>query len=255
MNEATMHTAEVATREDFLGLPFVSLDMAQAVAAVRRASQDAEWRYVVTPNAAHLARLSEADPALQSIYENAHLCFLDSRVISLAARLIGLRPPQVIPGADLVEHLFRHAITPLTPICLVGGGDAVVNQIKKCFNINKICHINPSMGFLKNQEEFEQTAAFIVASRADYTFLVVGSPQQEFLAARVATMRGARGVGICAGASIDFITGVKRRAPLFLQRMALEWAFRLCMEPRRLAYRYTVEGTRGLLFVLRKGFR
>ena len=119
-----MHNAEVAARENFLGLPFVSLDMEQAVAAVRRASQDAEWHYVVTPNAAHLARLSEADPALQRIYENAHLCILDSRVISLAARLIGLRPPQIVPGADLVEQLFRHAITPLTPICVVGGGDA-----------------------------------------------------------------------------------------------------------------------------------
>ena len=45
-----------------------------------------------------------------------------------------------------------------------------MKQIKKCFNINEICHINPSMGFSRNQEEFEQTAAFIVARRADYTF-------------------------------------------------------------------------------------
>ncbi len=198
-----------------------------------------------------LQSLSEAD-ALQDIYENAYLCFLDSRVISLAARLCGLRPPQVIPGADLVEQLFRQAITPSNTICVVGGGPLVAARIKDFFNVGEIIHIDPSFGFWRNQQELDQTAAFVVASKADYTFLVVGSPQQEILAARVAAMGGARGVGICAGASIDFITGKQRRAPRFLQRVALEWAYRFCMEPRRLANRYIVESPKGVAFVVRK---
>jgi len=193
---------------------------------------------------------SEAD-ALRDIYEHAHLCFLDSRVISLAARLCGLRPPPVIPGADLVEQLFRHAITPATSICVVGGDNMVASRIRRVFNIGEIRHIEPSIGFWRNQDELDRTAAFVVRSQADYTFLVVGSPQQEILAARIAAMGGARGVGICAGASIDFITGRQRRAPLFMQRLALEWAYRFCMEPRRLANRYLVESPKGVFYVLR----
>jgi N-acetylglucosaminyldiphosphoundecaprenol N-acetyl-beta-D-mannosaminyltransferase len=189
---------------------------------------------------------------LRNIYEDAHLCFLDSRVISLAARLCGLHPPQVIPGADLVEQLFRQAITPTTSICVVGGGRSVAAGIKSIFNVGEISHIEPSFGFCQNQDELDRTAAFIVASQADYTFLAVGSPQQEILAARVAAMGGARGVGICAGASIDFITGKQRRAPRLLQRLALEWAYRFWMEPRRLANRYLVESPQGVFFVLRR---
>jgi N-acetylglucosaminyldiphosphoundecaprenol N-acetyl-beta-D-mannosaminyltransferase len=193
--------------------------------------------------------------SLRDIYEEAHLCFLDSRVISLAARLCGLRPPRVVPGADLVEQLFREAITPATSICVVGGGDSVATSIRTLSNVGKISHIEPPIGFWRNEAELDRTAAFIVTSQADYTFLAVGSPQQEILAARVAAMGGARGVGICAGASIDFITGKQRRAPRFLQRFALEWAYRFCMEPRRLAGRYLVESPKGVFFVLRGALR
>jgi GT2 family glycosyltransferase len=59
--DTTSPALEGASTANFLGLPFVSLDMAQAVAAVKRASEGTEWRYVVTPNAAHLARLSRSD--------------------------------------------------------------------------------------------------------------------------------------------------------------------------------------------------
>src|SRR5271157_277068 len=251
MSDVTQSPPQADARVAFLGLPFANLDMAQAIAAVQRASEATNWHYVVTPNAAHLSRLSKSDSALRQIYENAHLCFLDSRVIWLLARLIGLRPPQVIPGSDLVAQLFQHAITPLSPICVVGGGSNVAGRLKERFAVGTIYHTNPAMGFWQNEEEFEKAAAFVVACGARYTFLAVGSPQQEKLAAQVAAMGRARGVGICVGASIDFVTGSQQRAPAFLQRLALEWAYRFFMEPRRLAYRYLVESPKGVLFLLR----
>jgi UDP-N-acetyl-D-mannosaminuronic acid transferase (WecB/TagA/CpsF family) len=147
MNYRTAQTAIAVARLEFVGLPFADFGMAQAVAALRLASQGAEWRYVVTPNAANLARWSSADPVLLDCYRNADFCFLDSRVISLASRLVGLRPPQVIPGSDLVEQLFQHAITPETTICIVGGGHDVMRTLRKRFGVGVISHVNPSFGF------------------------------------------------------------------------------------------------------------
>lgn len=242
--------AEVA-RTEFLGLPFTSLTMADAVIALRRVSRAPKWHYVVTPNAAHLARLSRWEPALLRIYANASFCFLDSRVIWLVARAIGLRPPPVVTGSDLVEHLFRRVMTAATPICVVGGDAAAMAKLRAEFSCGILSHLNPPAGFWRNEAELERIVAFVVASAADYTFLAVGSPQQELLAARIAASGRARGVGICAGASIDFLTGVQRRAPRFMQWMALEWAYRLCSDPRRLARRYLVESPTGVAFVLR----
>lgn len=251
MNETVEQAVGASADRDFLGLPFARLDMAQAIAAIESASKADEWRYVVTPNAAHLARLSDADPALARIYRNAAFCVLDSRVIAMVARLAGLRPPPVVPGSDLVDLLFRRAIKPATPLCIVGGDDLTIERIRARFGLCAVHHVIPSFGFRYNEAEMARIVAFITESRADYTFLIVGSPQQEILAAHVAATGGARGVGICAGSSIDFIAGTRKRAPRFLQRMAMEWAHRLAMEPCRLAWRYVVESPRGVLMVLR----
>ena len=242
------------TRTEFLGLPFTSLaTIADAALVLKQASRSREWRYVVTPNAAHLARLSRSDQVLLRIYANASFCFLDSQVIRLVARAVGIRAPSVITGADLVEHLFRREITASTSICVIGGDDAAMAQLRGRFSFGKLDHLNPSAGFWHNEKELERIVRFIVASAADYTFLAVGSPQQEFLAACVAASGEGRGVGICAGASIDFLTGAQRRAPRFMRRAGLEWAYRLCSEPRRLAHRYLVESPTGVLLVLRFG--
>jgi N-acetylglucosaminyldiphosphoundecaprenol N-acetyl-beta-D-mannosaminyltransferase len=239
---------------EFLGLRFASVDVATATVAIGRASRGANWSYVVTPNAAHLARLRLSEPDLWSIYMNASHCFLDSRVVALVARLLRLRPPFVVTGSDLVEQLFRNVITPSSSICLIGGDSATAEQVRKSFGLTRLSHVNPSVGFWRDEKQMENLVATIVVSQADYTFLAVGSPQQEILAARVASMGTARGVGMCVGASIEFLTGAQKRAPQFLRYMALEWAYRLACNPKRLARRYAVESPWGLYLVLKEAF-
>jgi exopolysaccharide biosynthesis WecB/TagA/CpsF family protein len=239
----------------FLDLPFNRLNLQGAVSIVRQASEEPCWRYVVTPNAAHLARLSRGDDELRQIYEHAHLCLLDSRVVSLVARLAGLQPPPVVPGADLVAELFARVVGSTTSVCIIGGAATMVQRLKERYRIGEIAHLNPSNGLLHNRDELASVADFIVSAQAQLTFLVVGSPQQEILADMVASRGGARGVGICAGASLEFLTDVRRRAPRTLQRLSLEWAYRLCMEPRRMAGRYFVESPDGILLVLREALK
>jgi len=90
-----------------------------------------------------------------------------------------------------------------------------------------------------------------------FCVLAVGAPQQEILAERLQARGVARGLALCVGASIDFVTGTQRRAPQWMQHAGAEWLFRLGQNPARLATRYLVRGPRvfGLLrkttFVLR----
>jgi exopolysaccharide biosynthesis WecB/TagA/CpsF family protein len=66
-------------------------------------------------------------------------------------------------------------------------------------------------------------------------------PQQEILACQIAGNPQVRGVGLCVGAAIDFLTGKQRRAPVWIQKIGLEWFYRLLSDPRRLASRYLIE--------------
>jgi exopolysaccharide biosynthesis WecB/TagA/CpsF family protein len=255
MSRQPLPAEDVPATVDFLGMRFASIDVAKATVAMKRASQGAKWSYVVTPNAAHLARLRFSEPYLLPIYVNASFCFLDSRVIALVASLLGLRPPSVVTGADLVEQLFRNVITPSSSICIIGGDHATAEQIRESFGLTRLCHVNPSVGFWRDEKEMQRVVATIAESQADYTFLAVGSPQQEILAARVAAVGGARGVGMCVGASIEFLTGAQKRAPRFLRHLALEWAYRLARNPRRLARRYVVESPWGIYLVLQEAIQ
>jgi len=73
-------------------------------------------------------------------------------------------------------------------------------------------------------------------------FFAVGSPQSELICSLIRQRNRTAGVGLCIGASLEFLTGSKLRAPHWMQRVGLEWLFRLVNEPTRLWRRYLLEG-------------
>ena len=93
-------------------------------------------------------------------------------------------------------------------------------------------------------------------SRARFTFLAVGSPQQELLAHRVALRAGAGrddagGCALCIGAALRFVVGEEKRAPVIMQKLGLEWSYRLGQDPVRLWRRYLVDGPKIFAMVWR----
>lgn len=200
--------------------------------------------YVVTPNTDHLIRLSD-DPRLRAIYAQASLVLLDSRFVALWLRALrGLRLP-VCPGSDLTARLFERLLQPDDPLVLIGANDEQAVRLVTRYGLRNLSHYNPPMGFLHDPNEVERCLRFIEAnSPFRYCLLAVGSPQQELLARRLQLRGRARGLALCVGASIDYLTGSERRAPQWLQRCGLEWLYRLLQNPRRLAWRYLVRGPR-----------
>ena len=156
----------------------------------------------------------------------------------------------MVTGAGLVAALFARAITPAHTLCVVGSSTEAVLRLRTRYRLGPVHHLIPSMGFWRDPAELSDTVDFVADSRADFSLLCVGSPQQEILAGRIARTGRARGVGICAGASVDFLAGTRTRAPRPVRRLALEWAWRLMAEPRRMAHRYVVESPRGIVFAL-----
>jgi len=214
--------------------------------------------YVVTPNVDHLIRYYE-DATFRARYRAAEFILMDSR---FAARLVyllkGVRLP-VCTGSDLTAHLLAKVIHPNDRIVMIGGDEAQARQIASRFGLNNLRHHNPPMGFINDPAAVEACLDFIEKSGPfRFCFLAVGSPQQETIAQALKARGIARGLALCIGASLNFITGHEKRAPLWMQKLALEWLYRLLQDPRRLARRYLLRGPRifGLLrrsrVVLRK---
>ncbi|MEP6547774.1 MAG: WecB/TagA/CpsF family glycosyltransferase [Gammaproteobacteria bacterium] len=226
-------------------LPF-KLDDYSVEEFVRLAADFGEDKYgfVVTPNVDHLIRFHD-DPAFRALYGEAAYILLDSRFLSHLFSITQGLHAKVCPGSDLTAQLFDHVIQADDPILLIGGDDWQAPALADRYGLKGLRHFNPPMGFIRDPAAVEECLKFI-ESQSPFRFclLAVGAPQQEILAQQLKARGRARGLALCVGASINFLTGVETRAPLWMQRLGIEWLFRLAHDPRRLASRYLVRGPR-----------
>lgn len=232
-------------------------DLAGFTGVAARFGQE-RYGYVVTPNADHLIRLDQ-DASSRALYTDADYVLLDSRFISRLLRFTrGIALP-VCTGSDLTATLLDKVITHDDRLVLIGGSAELAARLRQRYGLKALAHFDPPMGLLKDPVAMEACLRFVEAhSPFRYCLLAVGAPQQEVIAQRLKLRGVARGLALCIGGSIAFLTGKEKRAPLWLQRNGLEWLFRLCQSPARLARRYLIQGPRifGLLrrteFVLRE---
>jgi exopolysaccharide biosynthesis WecB/TagA/CpsF family protein len=223
-----------------LGMDFTDLDVAAAAALIAQRPPGAPFRYVVTPNADHFVRLAR-HPELARLYNGAWMRLLDSRVVARAAQLLGYKTPRVVPGSDLTTLLLMHHMPPGEPVTIIGLRPEWLPALMHRCGLGEVAHYDPPMGFEHNAVALRMTVEFVLAHPARFTCLAVGSPRQEILAAAIAATGRACGVGLCVGASLDFLSGALTRAPSWIQWAGLEWLHRLASDPRRLAWRYLVE--------------
>lgn len=239
----------------FLDLEFSGLSFEQVLEAVAERADRPCFSYMVTPNVDHLVKLrakaeQSALEAFRDAYDAAALRLCDSRILAGLAKPFGIILP-VVPGSDLTAAIFRKRLVRRSRVAIVGGSTDTIPRLEKLFpGIDFAQHI-PPMGMLSNPAAMKEAEDFVSRCRAGLVLFATGAPQSEILAHRCLVRGDAGGVGLCIGASIDFLLGDQRRAPRWMQRAGLEWAHRLAMNPKRLWRRYLVEGPRIFLITAR----
>lgn len=229
---------------EFLGLPFCLLTQAEVIAAIA-ADCGAPYRYVVTPNAYHIVTAHDEPARLLPIYRAAWLSVCDSRIVRALAWL-DRRALPLVTGSDLVAALLARLNADGRPdrpqrILVVGPPRSAEAMLRAAYP-NVIFEVMPAPGALAQNAELRLAVARACMSRRwDVALLCVGCPAQEIIAQKLIELGCKSGVALCVGASIDFLTGARARAPRWLQKLSLEWAYRLAQEPGRLWRRYLVE--------------
>lgn len=238
---APIDMAELAGKVDFLDFDFSPLNAEGVVKLLADRRADAPFAYVVTPNVDHIVRLQTRRSDLWPAYRAAWLKLCDSRILVLLASLAKVSLTAV-PGSDLTAQLLDHVVRPNDRIAIIGGDSASIDTLRQDYGLADVVHHNPPMGFIRDPVALARAADVVIGSKARFVFLAVGSPQQEVLAHYIARTGRATGLGLCVGASLQFLSGEQQRAPRWLQQLALEWLFRLGANPKRLWRRYLVDG-------------
>lgn len=240
-------TEELAVTRDRVLLCGVAIDRCTLPMAVQRLWQFIReparcCRYVVTPNVDHFVLLQES-ARLRAVYAEADLVTADGMPVVWASKLLGCPLPERVTGADLVPALLASASSevPLR-VFLLGAAAGVAERAaanigRQWPHVAVVGTYSPPLGFERDAHENGRILEQIAIARPDVLILGFGAPKQEFW---IHEHRGrvAAAVALCAGATIDFLAGEKRRAPVWMGRLGLEWVFRLLSEPRRLCQRY-----------------
>jgi exopolysaccharide biosynthesis WecB/TagA/CpsF family protein len=226
---------------DFIGAVFDPLTPMQTLQRAKWMTVRHSFRYIVTPNVDHLVRLSKEPELYRPLYDGSWLSVCDSRILEGMAQLSGL-PLKAVPGSDLTQQLFDHVITAADPITVIGADREIINRVKALYGLHKVNHYEPPMGLRHKPDAIADCARFVAENPARYVLICVGSPQQEMVAKACLDRGDCVGLGLCVGASLDFIGGRVKRAPKWIQSLRLEWLHRLASEPKRLWKRYLVEG-------------
>lgn len=202
------------------------------------------FAYVVTPNVDHLIRFCD-DASFRALYASAGFVLNDSRLLSrLVSIAKGIRL-RVCTGSDLTESVFSKIVKADDRVVLIGSNALQAKTLEHRYGLRALRHFEPPMGFIKDADAVEECLRFIEAqSPFRFCFLAIGCPQQEIIANKLRERGVARGLAFCIGASINFLTGTERRAPQWMQKVGMEWAFRLFQDPARLAKRYLIRGPR-----------
>jgi N-acetylglucosaminyldiphosphoundecaprenol N-acetyl-beta-D-mannosaminyltransferase len=178
---------------------------------------------------------------LRAAYSDASLVLADGAPIVLASRLLGHGLPERVAGSDLVPQLFGTECRALK-VFLLGAAPGVAEVAaaeihRRWPQVNVVGTYAPPLGFEHDEAENSRIFSAITAAQPDLLIVGFGAPKQELWVHRHRHELQAK-VAICAGATIDFLAGEKRRSPVWMRRFGLEWLHRVATEPRRLAARY-----------------
>lgn len=230
-----------------------------AISSLRHASQLAlqlaqqqQGGYVCLANV-HMCMEAEDEPKFAQVLKQAAFVVADGRPIFWAQRLLGATEAKQVRGLDLVLTLCQQMPKLGLRLGLYGGqDDSLLNQLKSRLlqqfpDLDIVYAFAPPYRPLTPEEDAEQIAA-ITSRQVDILLVGLGCPKQEYWMAAHRHQVSALMFGV--GAAFDFIAGRKAHAPVILQRLGLEWLFRLLSEPQRLSGRYFKHNPR---FVLRFG--
>lgn len=224
-------------RTSFLGCPVDLIDRAELLDRAEQAGRGHGPRLRI--EGLNVAKLVEArrDPALTRALDDAELVHVDGQGIVLGLAALGRRSERYA-GIDLMQDLCARAARSGLPVYLLGARPEIVAataaRLRQRWPSLVIAGLRD--GYFERTEEAAVVDA-INASGAAFLFIGISSPKKELFLHEHWQRLGVP-IAMGVGGSFDVLSGRLRRAPRWMQAIGLEWLFRLCLEPRRLAVRY-----------------
>ena len=223
-----------------LGVPITVTSLQHACSTIINWASDHEGRFVCIRDVASLMAIVD-NPSLSPLHQHAAMITPDGAPIALIGKMRGF-PVQRTCGPDLIDLVCQQSVTADVSHFFYGGKEGVAHDLAERFAVKypglKIAGYECPPFEKMSEQELTATRERIRASGADILWVGMSSPKQDIWMYENYRHLPVTQIGV--GAAFDFHTGAIKRAPRWMQRTMLEWAYRLASEPRRLWRRYLI---------------
>jgi N-acetylglucosaminyldiphosphoundecaprenol N-acetyl-beta-D-mannosaminyltransferase len=239
-------------RVNILGVGVSAINMNLALETIQGWIVSGEQHYV-TVTGVHGVMESQRDSHIRDIHNRAGMVTPDGMPLVWLSRLKGQSHVSRVYGPDLMLAVCEASVAAGWRHFLYGGAEGVpdllARKLQERFPGLIIAGIYSPPFRVIRPEEDEEIVKMISDARPDIVWVGLSTPKQErWMAAHLGRVNAPVMIGV--GAAFDFHTGLKRQAPRWVQRIGMEWFFRLATEPRRLARRYLINNPTFVLLVL-----
>ncbi len=217
-------------KTEVLGVFYDNVTMEEALSLAQKLLENGPPAYCVTPNA-EIAYDALKNEPLRALINAAGLVLPDGAGVVLASKLVRKPLKQKVAGFDFAMALLAYLAETGKRLYLLGAkpGIADIAAEKLRERYPALCICGTADGYFKEDAQVLQK---LREANPDVVFVCLGSPKQEFFMQKYLAESGA-GLMIGLGGTLDVVAGTLKRAPKWMQKLQLEWLYRLLCEPRR----------------------
>ncbi len=242
-------------RVHFLNTAIDNLSMQETLQQIEDTIAEGRQMHHVVVNAGKIVAM-QTDLQLRQSVNGSDLINADGQAVVWASRFLGKPLKERVAGIDLMIKLVAMAHSKGHRVYLLGAKEEVVKAVADEFSQQYSPGIIAGYrnGYF-NKDEEKDIAKSIAESKAHILFVAISSPTKEnFLYENREHLTGVNFI-MGVGGSFDVVAGKVKRAPVWMQRVGLEWFFRFIQEPKRMWKRYLIGNSKFILLVLKERFK
>jgi len=212
-------------------------------------------KMLLTSVNAAMTVISQNDKLITNAINGSDIVNIDGMSVYYSLKLLGLKIPERIAGPDIFYNLVKLSAQKGYKPFFLGAKATVLDAMIKIFKLEF-----PSLDIAGyhhgyyDDSNMEAISKMIEDSKADMLFMGITSPKRELFTNKyyhISSVPVWKGVG----GSFDIYAKLIKRAPLWIQKIGMEWFFRLCQEPGRMWKRYLITNTVFIMMILGELFR
>ncbi|PHS66835.1 MAG: glycosyltransferase [Flavobacterium sp.] len=236
----------------FLNTTIHNLTMEETLSMVEKTIEKNQQIHHVVVNAGKMVQMQK-DQQLRESVNNSDIINADGQAVVWASKILNKPLKERVAGIDLMENLVELAHKKNYKIFLFGAKEEVVKKVVNLYSekYSKNIIAGYRNGYYKEEDELG-IAQQIASSGANMLFVAITSPKKENYLYKYRKELSNVNFIMGVGGSFDVISGLTKRAPIWMQNYGLEWFYRFSQEPKRMWKRYLVGNSKFIYLVFKE---